>query len=627
MEPDVTTGELSPRTPTISEGHDTEKRHRKKNSTHRKTNHRSSSGNSINTSIKDYEDNDAKDGTSGGHHKRLELGEAKTIKRDRTRTSKSSHATEDDATLQQNLADLSPRRIDWIKGIVKENAQLRVQVLSEKEKNKQLQKEYSTLMAEFTNLKAQLAELRSVDSPTVSIFDSPIFGNKKHPASRENSGNSTSGMLSPRSSGVLLSPSPNPVRKQIGELEFKEEENGKRTITAGSQEALITKLIDPREVDLEFTIILLLMHRYFITPKELLEKLIKKYEALAEGTELERRRVLEVIKLWITSYGEDLWKEKPFVEVLLPFINSLPSTDTNDTSSRSLLFQFLKSFVLKMDEFVAKKEKENQSFRLFDAESSPFAGIVLRVNPTEFNLLQLDPTDLAKQMTLLDHQNFQGIPQSEWANKAYSKPSKSPNFHLMVSKFNQWSTWVTTEIMKRETPQQRAEMIGFFVLVAQACRDLNNFQGTYALVGGLNHSSLARMKMTWEKVKAKYLVKYRVLTDLFNIDQNFKTYRDALATSKPPLIPYIGIYPKFLIAIEDGIPDKTGEFINFNKLRMLFRQIQEIKAFQQTTYNMTVNPNLRALLRSVQGWSEDELFNASQKLEPGSKPRSKTIVK
>jgi len=169
---------------------------------------------------------------------------------------------ENDTVTQQNLADLSPRRADWIKGIIKENVQLRAQVLTEKEKNKQLQKEYSTLMAEFTNLKAQLMDFRSADSPTVSPYDSPlIITNKKHmsSSSRENSGSGTSGALSPRSprSLTMLGVSPNPVRKQIGELEYKEEENGKRIITAGSLEALITKLVDPRDGLFSFSFLLI----------------------------------------------------------------------------------------------------------------------------------------------------------------------------------------------------------------------------------------------------------------------------------------------------------------------------------------------------------------------------------
>jgi son of sevenless-like protein len=105
-------------------------------------------------------------------------------------------------------------------------------------------------------------------------------------------------------------------------------------------------------------------------------------------------------------------------------------------------------------------------------DTFPFAGIVLKVNPEEFNLLQLNPVELAKQMTLLEHQHFQAIAPLEFLQKNFTKPAKSPNFHLMVAKFNQWSSWATTEILKRETPQQRAEIIGHFITIAQVIKPI-----------------------------------------------------------------------------------------------------------------------------------------------------------
>jgi hypothetical protein len=78
------------------------------------------------------------------------------------------------------------------------------------------------------------------------------------------------------------------------------------------------------------------------------------------------------------------------------------------------------------------------------------------------------------------------------------------------------------------------------------------------------------------------------------------------------------------VAIEDGNPDKVGESVNFAKFRMLYRQIQELRAYQQPTYAIPINDNIRAFLRSVHAWSEDDLFLTSARLEPGSRTNRRT---
>lgn len=94
--------------------------------------------------------------------------------------------------------------------------------------------------------------------------------------------------------------------------------------------------------------------------------------------------------------------------------------------------------------------------------------------------------------------------------------------------------------MKRDTAAQRAEVIGKFVQIAEECLLLNNFNICFAIVCGLQNSSISRLKQTWEKVTKKDMKIYSKLLDLFSLNKNYKNYREALNAAQVPLIPYLG---------------------------------------------------------------------------------------
>ena len=77
--------------------------------------------------------------------------------------------------------------------------------------------------------------------------------------------------------------------------------------------------------------------------------------------------------------------------------------------------------------------------------------------------------------------------------------------------------WVPAEILKYETPQLRAHTIMQFIRICkvrtinmllnnisnttpktQCCKKMNSFNSVFAIIGGLNHATISRLKLTWE---------------------------------------------------------------------------------------------------------------------------------
>eukprot|EP01097_Dermamoeba_algensis_P007342 TRINITY_DN4631_c0_g1_i1.p1 TRINITY_DN4631_c0_g1~~TRINITY_DN4631_c0_g1_i1.p1 ORF type:complete len:107 (+),score=20.35 TRINITY_DN4631_c0_g1_i1:258-578(+) len=101
---------------------------------------------------------------------------------------------------------------------------------------------------------------------------------------------------------------------------------------------------------------------------------------------------------------------------------------------------------------------------------------------------------------------------------------------------------------------------------------------------------------------------------------NFKTYRDALAKSKPPVIPYLGIFSKDLLPLEENNPDyvKEGDLqlVNFEKMRLLFRAIAQLYKSTYVQYPFERDPKIRGHLKNLKSIDEKEAYNLSLVAEP-----------
>lgn len=73
----------------------------------------------------------------------------------------------------------------------------------------------------------------------------------------------------------------------------------------------------------------------------------------------------------------------------------------------------------------------------------------IRDKVADFNVLEMDSTAAAAQMTLLDHSLFAQIPMDEFLFKRFTKPEQCPSFTEFAAKFEQWGLWVASEILSR----------------------------------------------------------------------------------------------------------------------------------------------------------------------------------
>ena len=110
------------------------------------------------------------------------------------------------------------------------------------------------------------------------------------------------------------------------------------------------------------------------------------------------------------------------------------------------------------------------------------------------------PKELARQLTLIEYKLFTSINPSEcvaqhWMSK--KKEELAPNILKMISRFNEVSNWVASEIVKCTELAQRTAVLKMVIDIAEQCYELNNFNAVMEIISGLHSSSVFRLKASW----------------------------------------------------------------------------------------------------------------------------------
>ncbi|RDX53355.1 ras GEF [Lentinus brumalis] len=250
---------------------------------------------------------------------------------------------------------------------------------------------------------------------------------------------------------------------------------------------------------------------------------------------------------------------------------------------------------------------------------------ILPKSSKKLKLLDIDPLELARQITLMEAALYKKIRPMECLQRSReAKPGKTAdNITTIIQLSNRIANWVAESVLAREDSQKRARVVKHFINVADRCRLLQNFSTMTAVISGLNTPPIRRLKRTWEQVNAKFMSQLKICESTIDTNKNFNNYRSLLARIQPPCVPFIGVYLTTLTFINDGAEDKlAGNMINFRKRQKAAEVIQDIKRWQAKPYNFqTVASVLTYLEESFQSYQDgvdygDQFWNLSLEREP-----------
>ncbi|KAL0630107.1 RAS guanyl-releasing protein 2 [Plecturocebus cupreus] len=237
----------------------------------------------------------------------------------------------------------------------------------------------------------------------------------------------------------------------------------------------------------------------------------------------------------------------------------------------------------------------------------------------------LEPLELAEHLTYLEYRSFCKILFQDYHSfVTHGCTVDNPVLERFISLFNSVSQWVQLMILSKPTAPQRALVITHFVHVAEKLLQLQNFNTLMAVVGGLSHSSISRLKETHSHVSPETIKLWEGLTELVTATGNYGNYRRQLAACVGFRFPILGVHLKDLVALQLALPDwldPARTRLNGAKMKQLFSILEELAMVTSLRPPVQANPDLLSLLTVSldQYQTEDELYQLSLQREPRSK--------
>ncbi|OTB04960.1 hypothetical protein M426DRAFT_73105 [Hypoxylon sp. CI-4A] len=410
-------------------------------------------------------------------------------------------------------------------------------------------------------------------------------------------------------------------------------------VKGGSLLALVEQLTRHDKSDFNFNNTFLLTYRSFTSARELFELLVKRFniqppEGLNNADyeiwrdrkqKLIRFRVVNIIKTWF----ENFWMEESNDETrqLIRDIYSFAKDTVKSTETPGA-----NNLMTVLDQRLNGKEAPKRMIQTFANNVPP---PIMPKNMKKLKFLDIDVTEFARQLTIIESKLYGKIKPTECLNKTWQKkvgenePEPAPNVKALILHSNQMTNWVAEMILAQMDVKKRVIVIKHFVSVADKCRGLNNFSTLTSIISALGTAPIARLKRTWDQVPARTQTVLETMRRLMASTKNFGEYREALHAANPPCIPFFGVYLTDLTFIEDGIPSiiKKTNLINFAKRAKTAEVIRDIQQYQASPYSLQPVPELQDYILSNMQAAGDvhEMYDKSLTVEPREREDEKIV--
>ena len=426
--------------------------------------------------------------------------------------------------------------------------------------------------------------------------------------------------------------------------------NKEGQITGGSLPALVERLTTHDTTpDAVFTTTFYLTFRLFTTPLEFAQSLIDRFEYIgaspAVGVPV-RLRVYNVFKGWLETHWQcdtdsgALALINSFAQG--PLLSALPPAGKRLTELAARVADMRDGTLV--PRLVSSLGKTSTSVTVHSNDQVP-APVVTRSklaslrNPkAQLSILDFDPMELARQMTLIENKLFCSIRPDELLGLEWTKKtgSRAVNVRAMSTLSTDLTNLVADTILQLEEPKKRAVVIKQWVKICMKCLELANYDSLMAIVCSLNSSMVLRLKKTWDLVSAKTKARLDELKTVVDVSKNYAVLRSKLQNHVAPCIPFVGIYLTDLTFVDVGnqttrqLPGAEGtdgkSVINFDKHTKTAKIIGQLQGFQ-VPYKLQPVPEMQEWMeaqiqrvRNSEQANVQTFYRRSLLLEPRETP-------
>lgn len=372
-------------------------------------------------------------------------------------------------------------------------------------------------------------------------------------------------------------------------------------IRGGPVDALIVHASKANKNDFLYQEAFLTTYRTFISPDDLVNKLLKRYNKFVSSPDVERQKAARNAFSLLVRVVDDL----AITDLSIVILETLTAFEyTLLCRGELLLARALRRKIVEKLEARKRYYAPKENFNIAS----------LGVTTRQATLLDFKSHDIAEQMTLLDAELFLTMEIPEvllWARE--QNEEKSPNLTTFTEHFNKMSYWARSQILEQGDSKDREKYVMKFIKIMKHLRKINNFNSYLALLSALDSAPIRRLE--WQRTITDGLKEYCALIDS---SSSFRAYRQALSDSTPPCIPYIGLILQDLTFVNIGNSDLMHDgSVNFSKRWQQFNILDNMKRFKKCQYHFKKNEKVIAFFDNFEHYlNEEALWSISEGIKP-----------
>lgn len=225
----------------------------------------------------------------------------------------------------------------------------------------------------------------------------------------------------------------------------------------------------------------------------------------------------------------------------------------------------------------------------------------------------IDAERWAEQCTLLTHAVFCKIPVQDFVSG--SKKQHSSEFTCIKRWFQHLSAYVINAVLVQGSPDERAEVISFYLKAADCCASLHNHDTMAAILYALQSTAVQRLRKSIDclSVASKKMMNEMQLLS----DKGCREMNRLMRKTANPSMPYIGLYLQGFVGLNElPVFDKEG-LVNARRIRKMGELSMEILHRQSVAYALRNDDKIDKLLHvSLPYSTEESRYARSLELEP-----------
>lgn len=232
------------------------------------------------------------------------------------------------------------------------------------------------------------------------------------------------------------------------------------TIKEGNLGALVDHLTDPETSEPTFSDVFFLTYSTFTTASELFTALVERARETQfdeRSQEVIRTRTIAALTSWFERYWGECNSPETTQELRRMHGQVQRCSEIMDNAASARL-------LAAMEQRLTGKEPTRR------VVTPPFntqpPSPITPKSMKKMKLAEIDPTELARQLTILESQLYRRIRHVDWLNKAWTTEAHT-GINAMILHSNQLANWVVEVILGQCDMKRRVGMMKYFIQVAE----------------------------------------------------------------------------------------------------------------------------------------------------------------